>query len=785
MLFPKNITNFFKIFIFSFFLISKLFIFPQNYTISGYIEDTLSGERLIYATVYDTLSKRGSISNVHGFYSLSLSSGYVTLRFSFAGYQPVFFHFFLAKDTIINVKLTGYTLSEVIITTDNPHVENVQMSVIELPVNNIYNLPVFMSERDIMKILQLFPGVQSGNEGTTGLYIRGGASDQNLILLDGVPLYNVDHMFGFFSVFHPDAIQHIQVIKGSIPARYGGRLSSVIDIRMKEGNKKKYSGTINSGIISSSVAIEGPIIKDSASFIFTARRTYLDLFSQLYSKFKNPDASVGYFFYDLNFKTNYILTKKDHIFASFYAGNDKVFTQFKNQYINVKELMKFSLKWGNIITAFRWNRMINSKLFSNLTITYSQFQFLTQHKYLFEENDSEVTNKNEYILKYYSGIFDWAIKADFEYFINHNNKLVFGVTDIYHTFIPGVSSYKFSSEISASSLVELGNKNIYAHEFGFFVEDEINFQNNLLFNLGARYNIFPVQDTFYHSIDPRISFRYLISKKWSVKSSYTNMTQYILLLTNNTIGLPTDLWLPITRRVHPQRSWQVALGIFHLYNSLVEFSLEAYYKNMTNLIEYKEGASFFSISQNWEDKITAGNGKSYGIEFLTKKDIGTTTGWIGYTLSWTTRQFDYLNFGKPFPYKYDRRHNIGIAISHKFSEKINAGIIWVYGSGIAYSLPIETYPSAQFTSYFFYSELHYYGGRNQFRAPAYHRLDASINFQKNKRKSTRIWSFSIYNLYNRKNPFILMFTTDTTGRKHLTQFSLFPIIPSISYSLKF
>lgn len=760
-------------------------VFAQYYTISGYVDDAITGERLISATIYDTISKRGVLTNVHGFYSISLPQGKAILRFSYAGYQPVFIPVHLKHDTIIHVKLASTTLSEVVISAEKTIVDDIQMSSIILPLKNVQKLPVLLGERDILKMIQLFPGIQTGTEGTTGLYVRGGGPDQNLILLDGVPVYNVDHLFGFFSVFHPDAIQHIQVFKGGFPARYGGRLSSVIDIRMKEGNKKKYTGSLNTGIVSTSIALEGPIKKDTASFMFTARRTYIDLLTIPIFKMVNPNTTAGYFFYDLNLKTNYIISSKDHIFLSIYTGKDKAYLKYKDTYQDITENIKSSLEWGNVTTAFRWNRMIHKKLFSNVTLTLSRFQFEIEQKY--SEHSSALNTENTFAFKYFSGIYDWAIKTDLEYYIRPGHKMTFGFSDIYHTFLPGVSTFSTTGEQpEMNTTLTFGNRKIYAHEMAAFVEDEISLAERWLFHHGIRFSAFPVQDTFYYSVEPRINARYRLNNQWALKSSYVFMKQYILLLTNSTIGLPTDLWLPVTKKIHPMNAWQVAAGVFHLYRNTLELSVEGYFKKMKNVIEYKEGASFFTLADSWENKITAGSGTSYGVEFFIKKDAGNTTGWIGYTLSWTTRLFKDLNMGKPFPYKYDRRHDIGIALSHQFSENIDAGIVWVYGTGTAFSLPIETYPSASFTSYFFIPEVQYYEGRNQFRAPAYHRLDLGVNIHQQYTRSKHTWSFYIYNLYNRKNPFVIMFTTDhTSGRKRLTQFSLFPLIPSISYSLKF
>jgi len=778
------------------------FTLAQRFTISGYVSDVKTGEKLISASVYDTISKKGAITNNYGFYSLTLPEGNVALIVSYVGYSPKAELFDLNSNTTKNIALHP-TIElkevEVVAERETKHVESSQMSITQIPIHTIKSLPVFFSEADILKTIQLLPGVQSGGEGTSGLYVRGGGPDQNLILLDGVPVYNCDHLFGFFSVFNSDAIQNITLIKGGFPARYGGRLSSVLDIRMKEGNLNEFHGTFSLGLISSKFMLEGPLAKNKSSFVVSARRTYIDILAQPIIRSMGNGTSGGYYFYDINSKFNYIFSDTNRLFLSIYWGNDKAYSKYKDKYIDqgtsYENKEKASLGWGNMITAIRWNHLFNPKLFSNVTATFSRYRFQVGLESNNQQNDNGTISNSEYAYKYFSGIYDFAGKIDFDYHPSPNHNIIFGVSEIYHTFSPGVNVFKGEQNNDPSTKIDtsFGNSNIYANEIALFFEDDININALFKANIGIHQSMFLVRNKFYSNTQPRLSLRYLMHENWSLKAAYTQMNQYINLLSNSGIGLPTDLWLPSTDRIKPQASQQWALGVFNVPAKGYEASVELYYKTMKNLIEYKEGATFFSEGESWEDKIEMGNGRAYGAEFFIKKTKGKTTGWIGYTLAWSWRKFENLNFGKAFPYRYDRRHDISIAITHTIDEQFDIGAVWVYGTGNAVSLPIEQYPMLEFPSMpqnnyyteYDYNNVQYYDGRNGFRMPAYHRLDLSFNMHKKLKKATRTWSIGIYNVYNRKNPYYLYFGYDDQGRKRLTQISLFPIIPSFSYSLTF
>lgn len=778
-----------------FLIITPNLSLAQKYTISGFIEDASSGERLIAATIFDQISKQGTSSNVFGFYSLNLNQGIVKIRFSYVGYQPKEIEFNLTEDTTIVIAIEPtLQLTEFVVKSERTSIiDKTQSSIIEIPIKAISSLPVLFGERDVLKAIQLFPGVQSGSEGTAGIYVRGGGPDQNLVLLDGVPVYNAEHLFGFFSIFNPDAISHVTLIKGGFPARYGGRLSSVIDIRMKEGNNKEYQGEVSVGVISSKFTFEGPIIKNKSSFIISARRTYLDLLTMPIIRMVEENTTAGYYFYDFNAKFNYIISNKDRLFLSVYTGKDKFYFNSKYDYFvddfKYESAQKSNISWGNITTALRWNHVFNSKMFSNVTATYSRFNFNVGQSFSSTKTQGNLKETSEYMFDYFSGIYDLALKADFEYHLSPKSKFMFGISDIYHTFTPGSTIFKYTSNQDVNINQEFQANKVFAHQLDLYVENETSISPKLKINPGLRFSAFLVQGESYTSIQPRLNTRYLINENTSVKLAFSQMNQHIHLLTNSGIGLPTDLWLPSTKRVKPQKSVQYALGFYRNITEDIEVSIEGYYKDMYNLIEYKEGADFFGIYDSWEDKIEIGKGNAYGTEFLIRKHSGKTSGWIGYTLSWSNRQFENLNFGKPFPYRYDRRHDIGIAISHKLNQKIDFGLVYVFGTGNAVSLPIEKYPSHLLNiNNNFNTSVLYYDGRNGYRTPAYHRLDASVNVSKDVKLGRQTWSFGVYNLYNRQNPFMIYFDEEYVGNQShtvLKQLSLFPIIPSVSYNLKF
>ena len=808
-------------------IILPFFIHSQNnITISGYVDESESGEKLIGATIYDLKSGKGTISNDYGFFSLTLPKDSVKIRVSYIGYITQIFEDYPISDVNQNFSLNDQMLKEVEILSSKEELvhQKSEMSTVDLSMDKVRALPALLGENDIMKTIQLLPGVQTGSEGTSGLYVRGGGPDQNLILLDGVPVYNASHLFGFFSVFNSDAINSTKLVKGGFPARYGGRLSSVIDIKMKEGNLKKFHGQGSIGLIASKLSLEGPIIKDKTSFILSARRTYLDILAKPFiaanqkrqaskgSGDANSSNTGGYYFYDFNGKVNHKINNKHRLYLSNYMGRDRAFLDAIDSYNQDSsfgvDTTKSQLRWGNIISALRWNYMPSNKFFINTTLRYSKYDFLiafgnsSTQTTINQNNTSSTVNQN-FNYAYISNIEDWSGKIDVDWMPNPDHLVKFGIGDIYHTFTPGVNQFQLTD--STTSLdTSFGAVIHYAHEASAYIEDDWTVNNSLKGNAGLHYSTFFTGNKQYSSLQPRISLRYLIDSKSSFKMGYAKMGQFLHLLTNSGIGLPTDLWVPATEKIKPQFSDQIAAGYARTFNDKIEVSLEGYYKTMDNLIEYKDGASFFDSQTDWQDKVHVGRGWSYGGELLIEKKMGKTTGWIGYTLSWTNRQFDSINFGQSYPYRYDRRHDIGIAITHEINDRINFGVVWVYGTGNAVTLGLESYSSFNSSlvndisnfnlnpSPFGFdqdnanvSTVNHIESRNNYRMPAYHRMDVSINIKKEKKWGERTWSFGLYNAYSRQNPFYLQFTRNENGNPQLSQFSLFPLIPSFTYSFKF
>jgi outer membrane receptor for ferrienterochelin and colicin len=750
--------------------------------------DAETGESLVASTVFEINSKKGAAGNAFGFYSLTLPPGSITVQYSYAGYEAQTLNLKLSHDTTINIRMKqNNVLQEVTVTANraNTGVQSVQIGAVEVPIAQIKAIPSILGENDLIKALQLLPGVQSGTEGFTGFYVRGGGPDENLFLLDGVPVYNINHLGGFFSVFNNDAIKSVTLYKGGFPARFGSRLSSVLDVRMNDGNNKKIHGNVSIGLISSRLNVEGPLGSEKTTFSISARRTYFDILMKPFVSSSNNTA--GYYFYDLSGKLSHRISDKDRLYASFYMGDDVIYASSSDW----GSIEKLGWNWGNMLAVGRWNHIINNKLFMNATATYTRYRFDMNL------NNSSGSKADINSMSYKSGIHDYSAKLDFDYSLNPDNEIKFGADYIDHTFRPGI----FTSNEEGSETV-IGDKNISASELALYAEDNINLGRNIKANLGLRYSTFFVQDKYYGSLQPRLSLRALLADELSVKAAYGYMSQYIHLLSNNTVSLPTDLWVPVTKRITPMQSHQLSTGIFYNLNNLVDLSAEIYYKTMNNLIEYKEGASFLGSATGWEDKVAMGRGWAYGIELMAQKTIGKTTGWIGYTWSKSDRLFDRrgeeLNFGRTFPAKYDRRHDINIVATHRFSKKIDLTATWVFSTGNSGTLPmhkmeIPDIPGSEHTQ----SSIDYIESRNNYRYPNYHRLDLGANFHKQTRLGLRTWSISIYNTYNHMNPFLIYPQEDweyipgpdgSSVRKssiHLRQSTLFPIIPSISYTLSF
>jgi outer membrane receptor for ferrienterochelin and colicin len=748
----------------------------QKITISGYVTEKQGGETIPGAIVYVPGTSIGASVNTFGFYSITVpAADTIRLHAAYLGYTSRELRLVLKKDTTISFALEpAGMMKDVVVAGKKDAVQHrTLMSSIDLPIQTIKSLPAFLGEVDIMKAIQLLPGIQAGNEGSTGIYVRGGSPDQNLILLDGVPVYNSSHLFGFFSVFNADAIKSVEVIKGGFPARYGGRLSSVIDVNMKEGNKEKIHGEGGIGLIASRLTLEGPIQKGKSSFMVSGRRTYYDVLAQPFMK---ANMKAGYFFSDFNAKANFKLSRKDRLYVSGYFGNDKFYSKQKTNADGaaLASTASTNLKWGNITAVGRWNHEFNNKLFGNVTAYYSQYNFS-----IFSRMQSTFSGASEdFLLKYSSGIHDRALKWDLDYLPSANHTIKTGVGYIYHTYKPGAMQTRIASSTQIQDTT-VGTSNLNAGEVDAYVEDDIKVTDKLKINIGIHATGFAVSGQVFPSVQPRLGARYLLNDKVSLKASFVQMNQFIHLLSNSSIGLPTDLWVPVTRKIPVQKSYQGAAGVAYTLTEGLEVTVEGYYKTVENVIEYKEGASFFTSATNWEEKVEVGNGKSYGAEFFLQKKQGKVTGMLGYTLSKTTRQFDNLNQGKEFPYKFDRRHDLKIACVFAPTEKFEISADWVYGTGNALTLPLGYYYNPDNTLQQINS------GRNTYRMPAYHRADISMKFTQQKKRGERAWIVSAYNVYNRKNPYYVYSSTNSSGNVVFKQMSLFPIIPSVSYQFKF
>jgi hypothetical protein len=758
-----------------------LFLFTsthgQNkFTISGYVKEAVSNELLPGVTVYIPTLKSGVVTNNYGFYSITLEKGTYELIYRFIGFDAINHTLELNQDIVLNqfLKPSITALEEVVIDAQRleKESENTQMSVLKLPTKSVESLPALMGEKDVLKVLQLMPGVQSGSEGNSGLYVRGGGPDQNLLILDDAIVYNANHLFGFFSIFNGDALKSIELYKGGFPARFGGRLSSVIKMDMKDGNKEETHGKVGVGLISSSLLLEGPINKGKTSYIVSGRRTYIDA---LIAPFNNSPDKGGYYFYDLNAKINHEFSPTDKLYVSGYFGQDKFFARNKEDGFDAR------LGWGNATSTVRWNHQFSKKVFSNASLIFSKYKFGIRSV----EDDFE--------LKYSTSIRDVGFKYDFDFFPNINHAIKFGVASTYHKFIP---SALVVEENGASPIDDKTEFNTL--ESAFYAEDDINLAENFNVNIGFRLSHFSHKNKQYVKPEPRIALAYRLSNDLALKASFASMNQYVHLLSNSGIGLPTDLWVSSTDRVKPQSSNQVALGMAKDLPNNVIVTLEGYLKKSKNVIAYKEGASFLVLDDpessetvSWEDNITAGNSDSYGVELLIQRKVGAFNGWIGYTLSKTEFQFDEINFGEKFLPRYDRRHDISLVGIYTISEQVTLSGTWVYGTGNNFSVPLRTYrtlPDLLGNNYIYYDEFDDTEKRNNFRAEAYHRMDLSLRVKKEMSRGVRTWEFSVYNAYSRKNPFFYYQETEYRDDKNvgvLKKVSLFPLLPSISYTFEF
>ncbi len=777
------------------FLVSSIVIAQDNVTLSGTLKDGETGEDLIGARItVDELAGVGAITNVYGFYSLTIPKGQYSITFKSLGFKTETVQLDLSNDLTYDVELEleGKVFGEVEVTAEraNENVTSAEMGVDKISMKDIENIPVLFGEKDVLKTIQLLPGVKSAGEGNAGFFVRGGSSDQNLILLDEAPVYNASHLLGFFSVFNSDALKDVKLYKGGAPAEFGGRLSSVMDIKMKDGNSKRFSVNGGLGLISSKLTVEGPIVKDKGSFIVSGRRTYADIFLGL-SNNETAKNSILYF-YDLNAKANYRITDKDRIFVSGYFGRD-----------NFGLADQFGFDWGNATGTVRWNHLYGDRLFGNTSVIFSNYNY----KIKFGADDETFQIGSE--------IQDINIKEDFDFYINSNNTLSFGVNGIYHTFRPG--------EIETGSGIDFelfDIQNRYSLESAAYISNEQKIKQRWTVVYGLRFSnftqlgpgdIFTFNDAgaitetttyeewesvaSYNGLAPRLSMNFSINEKSSVKASYARTYQFIHLLSNSTASSPTDVWIPSSNNVRPQVADQVSIGYFRNFNdNMLEFSSEIYYKDMRNVIDYRDGAEV-TLNPAVEGELLYGVGRAYGVELLLKKRRGKFTGWVSYTLARSERQFDEINTGNWYPARQDRTHDISVVGIYNFTERVTASATFVYYTGNAVTFPSGKYSIDG-------QVVNLYSERNGYRFPDYHRLDLGVTLNNKKYKTVKdpdtgkekqvekrfesSWNFSVYNAYARENAYSITFReNEETGQTEAVQVALFKIIPSISYNFKF
>ncbi|MDA1181999.1 MAG: TonB-dependent receptor plug domain-containing protein [Bacteroidetes bacterium] len=771
---------------------------PQKASISGYLREKSSGEMLGNVLVAVLPSASRTLSNNYGFYSITLTKGQAQwVYYRFPGFYTDSVYWTAKADTALNIELDAIQLVESMGAVEirakkTTIADRADMSRIDIPVQQIKEIPALLGEKDVMKVIQLMPGVQKGGEGQSGIYVRGGGPDQNLIILDEAIVYNASHLFGFFSLFNGDALRSVELVKGGFPSRYAGRLSSVIDMNVKEGNYKKFAGEVGIGVISSRAVFEGPIVKGKSSFMISGRRTYLDALLQPFIMASMDGANVGYYFYDMNAKANYILSNKDKLYVSGYFGRDKFYLNDKRSQTQLKS----NFGWGNSTLTGRWNHQFNPKTFANAALIYSHYDLSIN--ILQKEKDT-----SQFELGYSSTINDYGVKYDVDFRPNPKHMIRAGFSTINHQFSPSAIVLKVGSNFNFNQKIKVIN----TYESGVYIEDQWR-EGAWNFYPGLRVSHYVVENKQVLNPEPRLSLAYNIRKDLALKGSYALMNQYIHLLSNTGIGLPTDLWVPATANVKPMQSQQLAVGVAKDFNKGYSLSVEGYYKTMTNVITYREGASFLlgdgffspGVSVNnkaWESQVTSGLGWSYGAEVFLQKQVGKLSGWIGYTLSFTQLQFDEVNQGQKYYAKYDRRHDASVVCIYRLNKYFTASATWVYGTGNAITMPqgylrssghyMGSFPEVwDAASGIFNNELIDYGKRNSFRMEAYHRLDLGFQFKKEKVRGIQTWELSFYNAYNRYNPFFYYGQFNDAGTfRTLKKVTLFPMIPSLSWTFKF
>ena len=788
----------------------------KQVTVSGYVYDSISRETLIGANIYHHDLRRGAVSNSYGFYSISLPPGETTMAVSYVGYAPHEKQMTLRKDTVVHWLLETAELQEVTVEARrNAPVAHTQLGAVSLPPALVRSLPAILGEVDLVKVLQQTPGVSAGTEGFSGLYVRGGNKDENLYLIDGNPVYDVNHLFGFFSTFNADALKSADFYKGSFPARFGGRLSSVVDIRMKDGDMQEYHGLFTLGLVSSKLQLEGPLIRNRASFSVAVRRTYLDVLTTpalwiANAQMEGEKNHGGYYFYDLNAKLNYKFSDRSRIYLNAYSGEDALrIRQEWAMYADSRSENGARWNWGNRLASLNWNYVFTPQLFANISVLYSHFHSRIR-LYEWEKNmtEGQTVGQRSMDRRYHSGIEDVGFRTDFDWTPHPNHYIRFGSNYLFHTFRPeenGTTASYSHDGVAAGDTLRFRNDPVRAHEGSVYVEDDFSLSARLKVNAGLHLSVFRVEGKTYAGLQPRVSARFLFDENLSAKAAYARMQQYVHLLSASTVSLPSDLWVPVTKNIRPMHANQYSAGLFYNLNRTYDFSIEAYYKTMEHLIEYRDDASLMSSVVGWQDRVASGTGTARGLELMVQRTAGRLTGWAGYGLSWTDRRFPggEINGGQRYPAKYDNRHKINLAANYKLNDKIELNGGWTYYSGNRMTAALEHYEMPSLLpgerlpdagAYPYPNETPHYGARNNYRMSDYHRLDIGVNIYRPKKKGRMaIWNLGVYNAYCRLNPMLAWpgekTVTDAQGQSQvkaiMTEYSLFPVIPSFSYTYKF
>ncbi len=785
----------------------------RTITVSGYITDAASSETLIGAGVLagkEGKSAGGSVTNEFGFYTLSLAPGRYSIVASHLGYDRQTMEVNLVRDTTFNFSLTSNSELDAarVVSRKDAGIQSVYGGSLEIPVHQIQSMPVLFGESDVIKAIQMLPGVQGGVEGFSGLHVRGGGPDENLILLDGIPVYYMDHMLGLFSIFQTEAIKDVTLYKGTFPARYGGRISSILDIRTVDGNMKETHGSFTIGLLNDKFHLEGPIIKDKLSYSVSARALHT-LFLEPFIDAVLPLASndikrLNYFFYDFHGKVNWKIGDRDRLYFGVYHGADDAGYERKGTVrdetasgvsVIVPYKGSFGLDWGSTMGSVRWNHVFGGDLFSNTTAWVNRYGMKMYNKYFtYPKVDWKKVTRG-YELSYSSGIFDSGIRFDADWRPVPGHAIKMGAEDLFHIFRPEAVSTIYTGVPNENGEYATGPLRYYGNEFSVFAEDNMEPLDWLTVNPGLYLTWFCADGANYVYPQPRLAAKADVGKGLMFKAGYARMAQYVHLLSSTAIPLPLDVWMPVTKTIKPVTSDQFSAGVYYDGIKGWEFSVEGYLKYMDNLLEYKEGILLIGDSRGWDDKVIMGKGKARGLEFMARKTSGKTTGWVSYTLAKSEREFDNVNAGKPFPYKYDRRHCVDIVVNHKFSEKIDISASWMFASGGWMTVPTRAsrivYPDrlGASSTYAFTAPIGYVSGRNNYNLPPTHRLNVGVNFRKITPKGNEsVWNLSLYNAYNAMNPNFVYYDIDTggeTGYIKLTKLTLLPILPAVSYSLKF